>query len=146
MADASPKAVKKGGKKAKKSVKKSAKKVVTARGKLIRGNKTRKTFASAIKKVNKKGGKNGLSSRAVAVLNSFAFDILDRIASAAAGVARAAGKQTLNANAAAAAVKMVLPADLAKHSGAEAGKALAAYIKATPKKVAKKGAKSAPKK
>ena len=137
MAGASPKAVaKKSGKKGGKKVKKAKK--VTARGKTIHGNKTRRTFASAIKKVNKKSAKNGLSSRAVAVLNSFAFDMLDRLASAAAGVARAAGRQTINANAVAAAVKMVLPADLAKHSGAEAGKALAAYIKATPKKASKK--------
>ena len=124
----------KGGKKggntgAKKVAKKEAKKL-TKRGQKIKGNKTRKTFVNAIRKVNKG---NGLSGKGAKVMNSFVFDMMDRIASAAAGVARAAGKQTINAAAAQAAVRMVLPADLAKHSAAEAGKALTAFSKTVVK-------------
>ena len=121
----------KGGKISKKGAKKGGKKgEVSKRSKLIKGNKTRRTFNSAIKRVAKKP----ISGKGVKVMNSFVQDMLDRIASAAANVARTAGKATLNAAAAQAAVRMVLPADLAKHSGSEASKAVAAFSKTIVKK------------
>ena len=133
----------KAGKKgAKKSEKKGEKKPVSQLSKKLKGNKTRRTFNSNIKAV---AGKKKLSGKSVKVLNSFVFDLLDRIAATAAGVARVAGKQTLNAAAAQAAVRMVLPADLARHSASEASKAVAAYSKTVVKKPSTKKAPKAPK-
>ena len=126
----------KGAKGAKKSGNKGGKKAsTTVRGKKIKGNKTRKTFNSYIRKVSKRS----CNSKAVRVLNSLCQDQLNNIAVQAAALVRSAGKQTMKSADVQAAVRMLFPADLAKHVVAESGKAVAAYLKAKPAK------KSAPK-
>ena len=99
------------------------------RTKAMRGNRTRKTFNKAIKAISKKA----IGSRGVKVLNSFAWDMLERIANASANVARAIGKKTVSAAAVTQAVRIVLPAELARHATSEASKAVSQYVKSAPK-------------
>ena len=139
----------KGGKKSgakKTGAKKSTKKALSARGKKTATLRAHATLSSYVRRINKAAGKHAISKKAVAVLNSFALDMFDRIATLAGAVTRGAKGKTLKSSAVQTAVRMALPADLAKHSISEASKAVAAYAKiqaakpksAKSKKVAKK--------
>ena len=87
-------------------------------------------FNSFINKVNKNAKKGlKLSSKSAKILNSFVLDMFDKIATQAAAVARAAKKSTLRAAEIQTAVRLPLPADLAKHSISEASKAVTAALK-----------------
>ena len=90
-----------------------------------RTRKGKRSFRSFISKVNKQS-KRGLtlSSKAVAVINSFVFDQFDVIATQAAALARANKRSTIRAAEIQTAVRLSLPADLAKHSISEASKAV----------------------
>ena len=97
------------------------------------------------KKGGKKGGRKGkrtwgvyvgrslraihkgmtLSSKTVKVVNSFINDIFDRIASQAGTLARVNKRRTLGSREIQTAVRLVLPAELARHAAAEATKAVA---------------------
>merc|ERR1712048_1284171 len=57
-------------------------------------------------------------------MNSFVSDLFERLALAAADLARAHGKQTLTSNSIQSAVKLVLPGDLGEHAVAEGTRAL----------------------
>ena len=123
--------------------KSGAKKAGSKRGGKAKGNRTRRTFTSFINRINKNAKHTqGLSSKAAKVLNSFAQDMLEKIGDQAASLCRATRSSTMKAAQVQAAVRMTLPADLAKHCISEASKAVSAYAKATPaagkKKVAKK--------
>ena len=118
------------------SGKKSEKKVASKTSIKLKGMKSRRTLNSYIKKVSKRS----CSSKAIRVVNSMCFDQLDKIAVQAAALARSAGKRTMKSGDVQAAVRMLFPSDLAKHIVGEAGKAVSAFSKATPK-VAKKTAK-----
>ena len=94
------------------------------------GRKGKRSFATYINRVNKNSKKGlTLSSKSVKILNSFAFDMFDKIATQAAAVARAARKSTLGAAEIQTAVRLTLPADLAKHSISEASKAVTTALK-----------------
>ena len=67
----------------------------------------------------------GMSKRAMSIMNSFVNDMFDRIATEAAGLARANKKQTLGSREIQTAVRLVLPPELAKHAIAEGTKAVA---------------------
>ena len=87
----------------------------------------KKSFKSFIGKVNKASRKNlTLSSKAAAVLNSFVNDMFDRIAVQAAAVARSSKQSTLKASTIQTAVRLTLPADLARHAAGQASKAVLA--------------------
>ncbi|PBJ77478.1 histone H2B [Trypanosoma cruzi cruzi] len=58
--------------------------------------------------------------RTMKIVNSFVNDLFERIASEAATVVRVNKKRTLGARELQTAVRLVLPADLAKHAMAEA--------------------------
>jgi len=65
-----------------------------------------------------------MSSKLVKIVNSFINDQFQRIASEAANLVRANKKRTLGAREVQTAVRLVLPADLAKHAMAEGTKAV----------------------
>ena len=66
-----------------------------------------------------------ISSKAMKVVNSFVNDIFERIATEAANLVRANKKRTLGSREIQTAVRLVLPAELAKHAMAEGTKAIA---------------------
>lgn len=66
-----------------------------------------------------------LSSKTVKILNSFVSDMFERIATEAATLVRVNKKRTLGSREVQTAVRLVLPAELAKHAMAEGTKAVA---------------------
>merc|ERR1712183_829699 len=66
----------------------------------------------------------GMSKKGMNVMNSFVSDLFDRIALEASKLARYHHKQTLSSNDIQAAVKLILPGDLAEHAIAEGTRAL----------------------
>ena len=66
----------------------------------------------------------GVSKKAMSIMNSFVNDIFDRLATQAAALARVNKKQTLGSREMQTAVRLVLPADLAKHAMSEGTKAV----------------------
>ena len=87
--------------------------------------KGKKSFKSYISKVNKNSKKGlTLSSKSVKILNSFVYDIFDRVATQAAAIVRANKGATINAAAVQTAVRLQLSGDLARHAVSEASKAV----------------------
>ena len=87
----------------------------------------KKNFSSYIHKVLKQASKAKLtmSSKTMNIVNSFIFDHFEKIAVEAAALTRVNKKQTLGSREIQTAVRLVLPADLAKHAMAEGTKAVA---------------------
>jgi len=108
-----------------KGAKRASKKAATG-GKKRGGRKPRRSFKTYISRVLKQTAKTKLtlSSKAAAVLNSFVLHQLDVIATQAAQVARVNKKSTLGSHEIQTAVRLVLPAELAKHAMAEGTKAI----------------------
>lgn len=69
----------------------------------------------------------GISKKGMAVMNSFVNDIFERIAIEATKLARYQKKLTLSSGDIQAAVKLILPGDLADHAVAEGTRALSKY-------------------
>jgi histone H2B len=67
----------------------------------------------------------GISGKTIKIVNSFVNDVFDRIATEAATLARVNKKRTLGSREVQTAVRLVLPAELAKHAMAEGTKAIA---------------------
>jgi len=76
----------------------------------------------SLKAINKSAG---ISGKALKIVNSFVNDIFARIAGEAANLVRANKKRTLGSREVQTAVRLVLPAELAKHAMAEGTKAIA---------------------
>lgn len=70
--------------------------------------------------------KMSMSSRTMKIVNSFVNDQFERIATEAANLVRINRKRTLGARELQAAVRLVLPAELARHAMSEATKAVSA--------------------
>ncbi|KAG5485566.1 hypothetical protein LSCM1_07655 [Leishmania martiniquensis] len=70
-----------------------------------------------------------LSSRTMKIVNSFVNDVLERIATEAACIVRTHKKCTLGAREVQTAVRLVLPAELAKHAMAEGTKAVSSVCR-----------------
>ena len=66
-----------------------------------------------------------ISSKTMKIVNSFVNDIFERVATEAATLVRVNKKRTLGSREVQTAVRLVLPAELAKHAMAEGTKALA---------------------
>jgi histone H3/H4 len=66
-----------------------------------------------------------ISGKAMKIVNSFVNDIFQRVAGEAANLARVNKKKTLGSREVQTAVRLVLPAELAKHAMAEGTKAIA---------------------
>lgn len=65
-----------------------------------------------------------ISGRTMKVMNSFVNDLFDRIATQAGALARVNKKKTLGSREVQTAVRLVLPAELAKHAMAEGARAV----------------------
>lgn len=106
---------------AKKSVAKKAVVKTTKR-------KSQKNFSRYIAKVLRQASpktKLSLSSKSMAIVNSFVFDMFDRIATEAAALVRSNKKATLSSRAIQTAVRLVLPAGISRHAISESTKAVA---------------------
>lgn len=77
-----------------------------------------------LKQVNKEVG---MSSKAMRIMNSFCTDVFERIADEAAALVRINKSHTLSSREVQTAVRLVLPAELAKHAMAEGTKAVAKF-------------------
>ncbi len=66
----------------------------------------------------------GMSKRAMAVMNHFVMDCFEQIAAEAGRLVSYNNKKTMDARAVGAAVRLVLPGELAKHAESEAQKAV----------------------
>jgi histone H2B len=66
-----------------------------------------------------------LSGKSMKIVNSFVNDIFERVASEAATLARVNKRKTLGSREVQTAVRLVLPAELAKHAMSEGTKAVA---------------------
>ena len=109
------------------SKKTSSKSAGRPTGKKNSNKKSFKTYISRVCKNAKKG--LTLSSKSVKVLNSFCFDMFDKIATQAAALCRANKKSTIRAAEIQTAVRLQLPSDLAKHAVSEASKAVTTSMK-----------------
>eukprot|EP00887_Chlorella_sp_A99_P001227 scaffold14.g1227.t1 len=72
----------------------------------------------------------GISSKAISILNSFVIDQFEKIATAAAQLARVNKKPTLTSREIQTAVRLVLPGELAKHAVSEGTKAVTKFTSA----------------
>ena len=72
----------------------------------------------------------GISKKAMSVMNSFVLDLFERVALEASKLNRYQKKHTISSNDIQAAVKLILPGDLAEHAIAEGTRALGKF---TPK-------------
>lgn len=86
-----------------------------------------RSYATYIAKVLKGASKAKLtlSSKSVKILDSLVKDFFDRLATEAASLARGAKKRTLGSREMQTAVRLTLPAELAKHAMAEGTRAVA---------------------
>lgn len=66
----------------------------------------------------------GISSKAMAIMNSFVCDIFERLAAEAGRLSRYNKKRTLTSREVQAATRLLLPGDLAKHAISEGTKAV----------------------
>ena len=89
--------------------------------------KPKRSYSTYIAKVLKGASKSKLtlSSKSMKILNSLVVDFFDRLATEAAALARGAKKRTLGSREMQTAVRLTLPAELAKHAMAEGTRAVA---------------------
>eukprot|EP00301_Raphidiophrys_heterophryoidea_P000643 c10324_g1_i1.p1 GENE.c10324_g1_i1~~c10324_g1_i1.p1 ORF type:complete len:181 (-),score=67.76 c10324_g1_i1:62-547(-) len=108
---AAPKATKEGGEKSDKRKKRRV-----------------ETFSTYIYKVLKQVHPDtGISSKAMAIMNSFINDVFERIAVESSRLARYNKKQTLSSREIQTAVRLLLPGELAKHAVSEGTKAVTKF-------------------
>lgn len=114
-------------KKARKSTKKEGKK--GARKTTTRGFST--YILRLVKLIHK--GKIGVSSKGMAILNSFSAETFDRIAREASALVQHGKGSTLGSREAAAAVRLAIPGELGRNASVEAAKAMAKYAESDAK-------------
>eukprot|EP01059_Diplonema_ambulator_P000257 TRINITY_DN101_c0_g4_i1.p2 TRINITY_DN101_c0_g4~~TRINITY_DN101_c0_g4_i1.p2 ORF type:complete len:173 (+),score=101.80 TRINITY_DN101_c0_g4_i1:65-520(+) len=125
--------------KAKKSKKDKVKKGDGEEGKKRRKKATFNSYKSYIhrlikQKVADKKQKLQITSRGIAIVDSFVLDLFDRLAGEAGRLSSHANLKTLGSKAVIAAVKMHLPAGLATHALSAGATSVAAYSKSVGKK------------
>lgn len=69
----------------------------------------------------------GISKKAMAIVNSFVGDMFDKIAAEAGRLARYNKRQTLTSREMQAAVRLLMPGELARHATSEGMKAVTKY-------------------
>jgi histone H2B len=90
------------------------------------GRKPKRSFKTYVRRQAKDvNSKLSLSSKTAAILNSLVGDIFERVATEAANLARVNKKATLGSKEVQTAVRLTLPADLARHAMAEGTRAIA---------------------
>ncbi|XP_003742043.1 late histone H2B.L4 [Galendromus occidentalis] len=93
-----------------------------------RKKKRKQTFSSHIYKVLKQVAQDiGISSKAMAIMNSMVNDFFERLSKEAAHLALLNKKATISYREIQSAVQLTLPGDLAKHAITEGRRALAKY-------------------
>eukprot|EP00340_Litonotus_pictus_P006642 CAMPEP_0170528608 /NCGR_PEP_ID=MMETSP0209-20121228/14135_1 /TAXON_ID=665100 ORGANISM="Litonotus pictus, Strain P1" /NCGR_SAMPLE_ID=MMETSP0209 /ASSEMBLY_ACC=CAM_ASM_000301 /LENGTH=124 /DNA_ID=CAMNT_0010819967 /DNA_START=72 /DNA_END=446 /DNA_ORIENTATION=- len=86
------------------------------------------TFSTYIYKVLKQVHTDtGISKKSMAIMNSFIYDLHEKIALEASKLVRYNKKHTLSAREVQSAVKLLLPGELAKHAIIEGAKAVNKY-------------------
>lgn len=107
--------------------KKVAKKV-TGGGNIKRKKVKSETYKMYIYKVLKQVHPDtGISSKAMLIMNSFIFDIFEKIAAEASKLSRYNKKPTITSREIQTAVRLVLPGELAKHAVSEGTKAVTKF-------------------
>ena len=121
-ADKKAKKGKKGGKKTAKTIK------TTAKGGKTKKRSRKESYGLYIYKVLKQVHPDtGVSSKAMAIMNSFISDTFERIATEAGRLVRINKKGTLSSREVQTAVRLILPGELAKHAVSEGTKAISKY-------------------
>lgn len=93
-----------------------------------RRNRRKETFGIYIYKVLRQVHTDiGISSKAMSIMNSFVFDIFERIASEASRLGHYNKKATISSREIQTAVRLLLPGELAKHAVSEGTKAVTKY-------------------
>ena len=96
--------------------------------KKARRAKRKESFAIYIYKVLRQVHSDiGVSSKAMSIMNSFVFDIFERIAAEASRLAQYNKRSTITSREIQTAVRLLLPGELAKHAVSEGTKAVAKY-------------------
>ena len=72
----------------------------------------------------------GISKRSMSIMNSFIYDIFEKIATESSKLVRYNKKHTLSSREVQTAVKLILPGELAKHAVSEGTKAVTKYTSA----------------
>jgi histone H2B len=72
----------------------------------------------------------GISKRSMSIMNSFIYDIFEKIATESSKLVRYNKKHTLSSREVQTAVKLLLPGELAKHAVSEGTKAVTKYTSA----------------
>eukprot|EP00300_Choanocystis_sp_HF-7_P043249 c9843_g1_i1.p1 GENE.c9843_g1_i1~~c9843_g1_i1.p1 ORF type:complete len:173 (+),score=35.01 c9843_g1_i1:75-593(+) len=128
-------------KKGKKGAKKTAKTVKTVSKDGKKHKKSRKeSYGIYIYKVLKQVHPDtGVSSKAMAIMNSFISDTFERIATEAGRLVRINKKGTLSSREVQTAVRLILPGELAKHAVSEGTKAISKYTQEKEAKDAASG-------
>ena len=108
---------------AKKPIQKKAKKSAKKGGRRKKGVRTYRPYIAKVLKGIK--GSFKISKNAMAICNSFATDLFDRVASEAGRLTKHAKTKTISAKAVQCAIRMQLPGELAKHAMAEGAKSIA---------------------
>ena len=110
------------------AAKRSSKKPAAAKkaGGKRSNRKPRRTWSVYIHRALRQVNKNlSLSSKAMAIVNSFCNDVFERVAEQAAQLTRIEKRRTLGSREIQTAVRLVLPAELGKHAIAEGSKSVA---------------------
>ena len=93
-----------------------------------RRKKRKETYSIYIYKVLKQVHPDtGITTKAMAIMNSFVNDVFERIASEAARLAQINKKTTISSREIQTAVRLLLPGELAKHAVSEGTKAVTKY-------------------
>jgi histone H2B len=108
---------------AKKPIQKKSKKAKKKGGRRKKGVRTYRPYIARVLKGIAGGFK--ISKKAMAICNSFAADLFDRVASEAGRLTKHAKVKTISSKAIQTAVRLQLPGELAKHAMGEGAKAVA---------------------
>ena len=108
---------------AKKPIQKKSKKAAKKGGRRRKGVRTFRPYVARVLKGVKGGFK--ISKKAMAICNSFASDLFDRLATEAGALTKHARTKTMSSRSVQAACRLRLPGELAKHAMSEGAKAVA---------------------
>ena len=108
---------------AKKPIQKKSKKAGKKGGRRKKGVRTYRPYIAKVLKGIKGGCR--ISKKAMAICNSFATDLFERIAGEAGKLTKHAKTKTISSKAVQTAVRLQLPGELAKHAMSEGAKAVA---------------------
>ncbi len=108
------------------------KKIVKATDKKVRRKKFDSYSVYIYRVLKNIHGEIGISKRAMEVMNSFVADLFERVALEASKLNRYQRKHTISSSDIQAAVKLILPGDLAEHAIAEGTRALGKFTIKNP--------------